>query len=250
MNRRPLGASLALCVALAACVLAPLAFANEAPATQTSPTPPEKPSLVVAAPTTPPTPSAIAAPIPLATSESAAEKVQKSLETTRALAAEKQAERSRLAAANKELSCDPALLAAIGTQETSGHSICCSAFACAYGDAFVKGTANNHAAYGCTMCTWPGWGGGNSSFRDLGSSSALLREAYDQIAAGKPTVVHVSASYGEHWITLIGYQAATDPDALTLANFIALDPWDGARITASDRFSLYGDNCQHISSAQ
>ncbi|MEG0476273.1 MAG: hypothetical protein RR572_01195 [Raoultibacter sp.] len=52
MNRRPLGASLALCVALAACVLAPLAFANEAPATQTSPTPPEKPSLVVAAPTT------------------------------------------------------------------------------------------------------------------------------------------------------------------------------------------------------
>ncbi|MEG2369354.1 MAG: hypothetical protein RSB16_05970, partial [Raoultibacter sp.] len=89
---------------------------------------------------------------------------------------------------------------------------------------------------------------GNSSFRDLGSSNALLREAYDQIASGRPTVVHVAASYGEHWITLIGYQNATDPDNLTLANFIALDPWDGAQITASERFSLYGDNCQHISS--
>jgi hypothetical protein len=32
-----------------------------------------------------------------------------------------------------------------------------------------------------------------------------------------------------------------------LANFIALDPWDGVQIIASDRFSLYGDGCEHIS---
>lgn len=151
-------------------------------------------------------------------------------------------------AADKTLSCDPALLAAIGTQESTGHSICCAAFACAIGDAYANGIAQSHAYYGCTCCTWPGWGGGNSSFRDLGSSQALLAEAYEQIRAGKPTVVHVAASYGGHWVTFVGYQNVTDPSALTLDNFICIDPWDGAQVTVSERFSLYGDNCQHISS--
>ena len=60
-------------------------------------------------------------------------------------------------------------------------------------------------------------------------------------------MIHVAASYGEHWIALIGFENATDPDHLTLANFIALDPWDGAQINAASRFSLYGDGCEHIS---
>ena len=80
-----------------------------------------------------------------------------------------------------------------------------------------------------------------------GLTLGITREAYDQISAGRPTVIHVSYGYGEHWIALIGYQNASDPDHLSLDNFIALDPWDGAQITASDRFSLYGDGCEHIS---
>ena len=78
---------------------------------------------------------------------------------------------------------------------------------------------------------------------------ALLREAYDQIAAGKPTVIHVMGASGQHWITLIGYQNVTDPDHLTLANFTALDPWDGAEHNPADRYTLYGDFCEHISEA-
>lgn len=150
-------------------------------------------------------------------------------------------------ASDKTLSCDPALLAAIGTQESTGHTICCAAFACAYGDAIVKSVAQDHSAYGCTCCTWPGWGGGDSSFRNLGSSQAVLSEAYEQIKEGKPTVVHVSASYGEHWVTLVGYQNVADPTSLSLDNFVCLDPWDGTTFTVSDKFALYGDNCQHIS---
>ena len=148
---------------------------------------------------------------------------------------------------DKLLSYDKADIKAIGTQEKTGHTICCPSFSCAYGDAVIDGTVRDHSYYTCSCCTWNDWGGGASWNRCVGSDSELLREAYDQITSGKPTVIHVVASTGEHWICLIGYKNASDPDNLTLANFIALDPWDGAQITASDRYSLYGDGCEHVS---
>ena len=149
---------------------------------------------------------------------------------------------------NKILAYDPKLIAQIGTQEQTGHTICCPSFSCAYADCVMDGTVNDHSYYTCSCCTWTDWGGGGSSDRYVGTDEELLREAYDQIAAGKPTVIHVTSGSGEHWIALIGYKNATDPDHLTLDNFIALDPWDGAKITASKRYSLYGDGCEHISS--
>ena len=62
-------------------------------------------------------------------------------------------------------------------------------------------------------------------------------------------MIHVVGTSGEHWICLMGYRDVDDPGNLTLANFIALDPVDGAQITASDRYSLYGDACEHVSDA-
>ena len=147
----------------------------------------------------------------------------------------------------KILDYDRADIEAIGTQESSGHTICCPSFSCAYADAVLDGTVRDHSYYTCSCCTWPDWGGGGSSYRCVGTETELLREAYDQIAAGKPTVIHVSGGSGEHWIALIGYTGVEDPDALTLGNFIALDPWDGAQINAAERYVLYGDGCQHIS---
>lgn len=155
---------------------------------------------------------------------------------------------SDVAKTEKLLSYDPAAIAAIGTQESTGHSICCPSFSCAYADAVLDGTIHSHEYYTCSCCTWTDWGGGDSSDRCVGSDEQLLREAYDQITSGKPTVIHVSWSGGEHWIALIGYQNATDPDHLTLANFIALDPWDGVQMNAASKYSLYGDSCEHISS--
>lgn len=150
-------------------------------------------------------------------------------------------------AANKLLAYDQADIEAIGSQEKSGHTICCPSYACAYADAVLDGTVHSHEYYTCSCCTWTDWGGGNSSFRNVGSNEQLLREAYDQIAAGKPTVIHVTWSGGEHWIALIGYENVDDPDHLTLSNFIALDPWDGAQLNAGSKYSLYGDGCEHIS---
>ena len=163
----------------------------------------------------------------------------------KALAKEMQA---ALTAISYVLPYDPDLIAEIGTQESTGHSTCCPSFSCAYGDAIIDGTVHDHSYYACWMCTWPNWGEGDSSDRCLGSEEALLREAYDQIAAGKPTVIHVRGNTGEHWICLLGYVDALDPDHLTLSNFIALDPWDGALVNAGERFELHPDLCEHISS--
>lgn len=159
------------------------------------------------------------------------------------------AQEARGRAADLVLPYDESLIESIGSQESTGHWICCPCFACAYGDAVIHGVANSHEGYGCGMCTWPGWGGGNSSFRSLGTDQALLREAYDSIAAGFPTVIHVAGPSGEHWICLVGYRDVEDPDSLSLDNFIALDPTDGAQIVASERYTLYGDACEHISDA-
>ncbi len=142
---------------------------------------------------------------------------------------------------------DPALIEAIGNQLTSGHSICCPSYSCAYADAVLDGTLHDHSYYTCNCCTWPDWGGGGSAFRCVGTDEELLREAYDQISQDRPTVIHVVGPYGEHWIALIGYVGASDPDALTLDNFVALDPADGAQMIASEKYVLYGDGCEHIS---
>ena len=149
--------------------------------------------------------------------------------------------------ANLVLKYDLADIAAIGNQNESGHTICCPSFACAYADAVLDGTVHDHDYYTCSCCSWTDWGGGNSSYRCVGTDEEVLREAYDQIKSGKPVVTHVSWEYGEHWIALIGYRNVEDPNHLTLDNFIALNPSDGAQIVASDGYALYGDGCQHVS---
>ena len=148
---------------------------------------------------------------------------------------------------DKRLGFDPALIEAVGNQTADGHWGCCPGYSCAYGDAVLTGKATDHSAYTCRCCTWPGWGGGDSSFRSLGSNAALLREAYDEISAGRPTVVHVTGSSGEHWICLIGYREVDNADGLALGNFYALDPVTGSEIVASDGYELYGDFCQNVS---
>ena len=157
------------------------------------------------------------------------------------------AQGSAIAKKSKMLAYDRAAIEAIGSQEQSGHTICCPSYACAYADAVLDGTVRDHDYYSCSCCSWADWGGGDSSDRCVGTDEELLREAYNQILSGKPTVIHVSWEGGEHWIALIGYENVVDPDHLTLGNFIALDPWDGAQLNAGAKYGLYGDGCEHIS---
>ena len=79
--------------------------------------------------------------------------------------------------ANMVLPYDPADIAAIGNQNESGHTICCPSYACAYADAVLDGTVNDHSYYTCSCCMWQDWGGGGSSYRCVGSDEEVLREA-------------------------------------------------------------------------
>ena len=65
--------------------------------------------------------------------------------------------------ANMVLPYDPADIAAIGNQNESGHTICCPSYACAYADAVLDGTVNDHSYYTCSCCMWQDWGGGGSA---------------------------------------------------------------------------------------
>ncbi|MEG0376410.1 MAG: hypothetical protein RR672_12325, partial [Raoultibacter sp.] len=242
------GATVAFVTAIVCSSLTPLAYADEHVSSQTS-----KPSPETIQTSTIASPANTVGPVEDGTAEAllsvdlplASNKNKAAASSLDALKAEYEAAEQNKAQAlaeqalreqrEKLLAYDPALIAAIGNQLNGGHTICCPGYACAYGDAILLGEAIDHSAYGCGTCTWPNWGGGNSSFRSLGSNEALLREAYDQIAAGKPTVIHVSGPYGEHWITLMGYHGVDDPDNLTLANFTALDPADGNEIDPSGK---------------
>ena len=51
--------------------------------------------------------------------------------------------------ANKVLAYDPAAIEQIGNQLSSGHSICCPSFSCAYADAVLDGTIHDHSYYCC-----------------------------------------------------------------------------------------------------
>ena len=53
-----------------------------------------------------------------------------------------------------------------------GHTICCPSFSCAYADAVLDGTLHDHAYYTCSCCTWTDWGGGDSSFRCVGTDES------------------------------------------------------------------------------
>lgn len=236
-------------LALVAALSLPFGIAISVTQASAAPLIEERSALSVIAENTPAFSLGIAANDNTSTSSILVEK-NNTLEKARALYEEKQAELVATATAqrtDKVLSYDAALISQIGNQSAGGHTICCPGYACAYGDAILTGQARDHSFYGCGSCTWPGWGGGNSSFRSLGSDAAMLREAYDEIAAGRPTIMHVSGPYGEHWICLMGYQNAINPDALTLDNFIALDPANGQEVVASYRYTPYGDACQHVS---
>ena len=178
----------------------------------------------------------------------AAEEAVADLEQVRALAAQRAAEQAA-EQRDKRLDDDPALIAAIGNQSTQDNSyiICCPAYACAYGDAILTGQANDHGATGLRLLHVARLGR-----RQFVVPLARLRRGFaargllDEIAAGRPTV-HVAGPDGEHWICLMGYQGVEDPDALSLDNFIALDPANGLEVTASYRYAPYGDACEHVS---
>ena len=48
----------------------------------------------------------------------------------------------------------------------------------------------------------------------------------------------MTGNTSQHWVTIVGYQNVTSANALTAANFVAIDPWDGAVITVGNKYRV------------
>ena len=142
---------------------------------------------------------------------------------------------------------DPAAVAGVGTQVSTGHTSCCLAFCQAIGDSMLTGSAISHTEYAyygdCASNPCASYDGWEDDTTDLA-------DVIFEIDAGRPAVVHVAGyASSSHWVVAYGYQGVADPDEATLDNLLVIDPWDGALLVASDRYSRHGDGVIRLSTS-
>lgn len=139
----------------------------------------------------------------------------------------------------KTLFYQPALIEKIGHQSggTALEKKACASYALAYCNAIITGKVTSPHSY------WQGemtvdcvWSKGGYKTLSFSSEQEVLLEAYAQIAAGYPCILHVTGNTAQHWVTLIGYKNVTVPDAVTISDFVAIDPWDGQVLVAGERY--------------
>ena len=143
----------------------------------------------------------------------------------------------------------------------------CSLYALRYARTVLDGVENSGAGMWSNGAVWSA--AGYSGFS--GDLSACLDKLYSELNAGRPVIVHLqntavsgvskhpnrtsteedhltadgwdvvdyphistSSTYG-HWVCVVGYDAAADPEALAESDFFALDP---ARVSANGVLAL------------
>ncbi len=146
------------------------------------------------------------------------------------------------AAPGHSLVYNASLITAVGCQ-SAGDALekkACASYALAYCNAILGGRAVNPRSYWVSAtnvdCDWSKGGYTTAAYS---SEQEVLQAAYAQIAAGRPCILHVySDTSSQHWLTLTGYQNVAGTLSLSAANFVAIDPWDGAVITVSDKYRV------------
>lgn len=146
-------------------------------------------------------------------------------------------------ASNRILSYNANLIAAVGHQ-SAGNSLekkACASYALAYCNAILYNSAPAPQTYWLgssdVTCVWSK-GGYRCSASGYGSESAVLQEAYRQILAGNPCILHVTGNTEQHWLCIIGYKNVETLSRLTASNLLAIDPWDGTVITVSSKYKV------------
>ena len=133
------------------------------------------------------------------------------------------------------------LIDTIGHQSTGTalEKKACASYALAYCNAILHGTTPSPHDYWLSStsvdCVWSK---GGYTTQVYGSELQVLQAAYGQLVAGKPCILHVTGNTSQHWVTIVGYQNVTSTSALTAANFVAIDPWDGAVITVGNKYRV------------
>lgn len=140
---------------------------------------------------------------------------------------------------NKTLSYDANKIRQVGPQPAG--SVYCSVYAMSYAK-IVKGQNDyaNPLKWWSNGAMWS-WGGMKKA--NYGNQSAYFNAAYNQIKSGKPCIIHVygSRATAGHYVTLIGYKGVTNPNNLSLSNFVIIDPGFADTVVASTRYTrAYG----------
>lgn len=127
-----------------------------------------------------------------------------------------------------QLAYSAAAIEEVGKQDR-GRSQACYGYAFAYADTITSGVVHTWKEYdlvGETEAEFSGKGMFSTySQFESDDEQAILRVVYAAICEGRPAVLHVNAASGiEHWVTIVGFKEVRDLGALTLGNFLMLDP--------------------------
>lgn len=154
------------------------------------------------------------------------------------------------ASSSKTLALNGSLLSQVGAQPAYSYS--CSCFALAYARTILDGKVHHYSEYNeygadhyTVNCQWS-WGGYYSV--SAGSRTAVFQACLDSINANTPIILHVYSEYGQHWVTVVGYQNVTSAATMSESNLLIIDPgWGysgGTPCTLTNgnvSYSLYSD---------
>ena len=113
------------------------------------------------------------------------------------------------------------IIAAVGTQrDDPTMASMCAAVCLTYIHYWKTGEVLHPIDLGGTWAQWSLEGG---SGRGFDSDELLMARMKAEIDAGRPCVLHVAYSGGQHWLLFYRY---TD-DGTEFGDFISADPWDG-----------------------
>ncbi|MEE0061300.1 MAG: chitobiase/beta-hexosaminidase C-terminal domain-containing protein [Acutalibacteraceae bacterium] len=130
------------------------------------------------------------------------------------------------AASGKTIPLNEGLLRSVGSQDWKGYA--CSCYSLAYCKTILDGRVHHFSEYnqyGNTQynvnCVWSKGG----YVRKSGTSqSNVLKMCYDYVNSNVPVIIHVTSSYGQHWVTVVGYQNVSNPNNMNIKNLVILDP--------------------------
>lgn len=146
------------------------------------------------------------------------------------------------AAASYTMSLPESLLRSAGSQDHDGYA--CSCYALAYCKTILDSRIHyyyEYNRYGKTEynvdCIWSN---GNYTSKNASDTKSLLKTCYDYVNSNIPIMIHVSSSYGEHWVTVVGYQNVSDSNNMSADNLVVLDPWYGYP-TRTNHYSIHSN---------
>lgn len=144
------------------------------------------------------------------------------------------------------------LISKCGNQKESGNKKACLAYSFAYCRIILDNTSHSWTEYRekeNSQGACAPWIAGYSALQRVDSEQQVLKKVYDDIQAGRPTVLRVKGSSFCHFVVAIGFKANCNIDKLVQSDFLILDPWDGATKVLTNLLNYNGIYCYHYATS-